>query len=96
MKRAAVVAAIACDVLLLASLLLWWLAPAYPQLGLPPQAAPMTVIASLACGAVALIAARRTQQVALFLATLVAVLAAAWLWSQLQGDVGVGRTLLLR
>jgi hypothetical protein len=96
MKRAAVVAAIACDVLLLAALLLWWLTPAYPDLGLPPRAAPISVIASLACGAVALVAARRTHQIALFLATLLAVLAGAWLWSQMQGGAAVGRTLLLR
>jgi FtsH-binding integral membrane protein len=98
MSRAAGVAALACDGLLIAAFAAWGWSQAFPQRALPPQVASVVVVLSLASGAVGLIAARRSNRIGVFLFTLLAVLAGAWLWSRLQTDLGpvVPRTLLVR
>jgi hypothetical protein len=87
MWRLSLIAALGCDVLLIAALGLWGWSQGFPERAPPPQVASVVVIASLACGAVGLIASRRANRIGVFLFTLVAVLLGAWLWAQLQTDL---------
>jgi hypothetical protein len=96
--RVSLVAALACDALLLAAFGIWAWNQGFPERALPGQVAPVVVIFSLACGAIGLVASRRANRIGLFLFTLLAVLAGAWLWSRLQADLRptLPETLLVR
>jgi len=90
MGRIAVAASIATDAFLVAALGAWQWAERQPLRSAPWQLPVFLALATLACGAVALIAARRTNRVLLFLSDFIAVLVAAWLFDHLYERLAAG------
>jgi hypothetical protein len=86
-RRIAGTASMATDVGLLASLIAWQWAEQQALATAPWKVPIFLALATLACGAVALIACRRSNRVLLFLFDLAAVLVAAWLFDHLYGRV---------
>ncbi len=94
--RLATIASVATDACLLAALGTWQWTQRQPFAGARPRLPLLLALATLACGAVALIASRRSNRVLLFLVDFSAVLAAAWLFDHLYRQAALGRPFWLR
>ena len=96
LARVSSIASVATDVTLLAALVAWQWVERQPVSRAPWQLPIVLTLVCLACGAVALIACRRTNRVLLFLLDFAAVLAAAWLFNHLYARMAVGQAFWLR
>jgi hypothetical protein len=88
--RIAVAASIATDAFLLAAVGAWQWGERQPIDSAPWRLPILLALTTLGCGAVALIAARRTNRVLLFLSDFIAVLVAAWLFNHLYERLAIG------
>lgn len=97
-RRLPLVATVATDVLLLATLVTWQWSQRQPLISGHWRIPIILSLLTLGCGAVALIACRRSNRVVLFLCDFAAVLAAAWLFQHLyeRSPLSLGQTLWLR
>jgi hypothetical protein len=95
-RRLPVVASVATDVFLLAALVAWQWAERQPMNTQPWRVPIVLALATLGCGAVALILCRRSNRVVLFLLDFAAVLVAAWLFDRLYGRLALTSPFWLR
>lgn len=98
MHRLPLVATIATDLLLLSALVAWQWSQHQPLASGLWRVPIVLSLLTLACGAVALIACRRSNRVLLFLCDFAAVLAAAWLFEHLyhRSPLPLGQIFWLR
>ncbi|HEV8242079.1 MAG TPA: hypothetical protein VGS57_22125 [Thermoanaerobaculia bacterium] len=96
LARLPLIASIATEATLLAALGAWQWEERQPISRVSWELPIVLALASLACGAVALIACRRANRVLLFLLDFSAVLVAAWLFNHLYGRVAISQPFWLR
>ena len=93
--RLPLITTIATDAALLAALIAWQWEERQPISRVSWKLPIVLALVCLACGAVALIACRRTNRVLLFLLDFSAVLVAAWLFNHLYARVAISRPFWL-